>query len=319
MRIAFVLMALCAAAEAAEPAAAVERARAALQALDFAGAARVARAAISAGGARSEELVELYAILGEAASIAEGADAGERAFRVELALAPAHAPPVRASPVVAEQFRRARDWVLAHGTLHASHVVAVAPHGGGYRVRARVDGDPLAMVARSQLWYRQAGNAYVAATLDADGFVVPLGPGVIEYWIVFLDASGNQLLGIGDPAAPLQLVAAEAARRAPHRPLRTAAIAVGAAGVALLVTGIALNVIYAGDYAHLQQVCGSSCQPGQLSRLDVDRGISIAGYAGGAGLVLTAGVLFVIDAAQARRSADEPRSELPRPLEPPRR
>ena len=318
MRTVVVLLALSAVAGAAEPKADVAQARAQLASLDFAGAVRLARAAVLAGGHHADELAELYAITGEAASIAEGAEAGERAFRAALVLDPSHAPPARGSPVVAEPFRRARAWVQAHGALRASHGVTVGAEG--YRVRLSVDNDPLSAVAGRQLWFREAGGAFTPATLSGDTFVLPRQPGVVDYYAVLLDGAGNELLSIGDAARPLHLFSAGSVEPAsPHRPLRTAAIAVGAAGLALLVTGAALNGVYASEYSHLQTVCGSSCRGDQLSQLEVSRGVSIAGYAVGAGLGATAAVLLAIDLVQARRPADGSRRAPPRPQEPPRR
>lgn len=313
MRLSLVLIVCCLApATAGADSPAASDARRALQALDFAGALTSARAAIDAGGHHADELANLYGIVGEAAAVVEGADAGERAFRAELALAPAHAPPARSSPVVAAPFARARAWVLAHGTLRASHVVAAT--AAGYRVTTTVDSDPLAMVARRQLWWRDAGAMWSPAVVDHGDFVVPLRTGIVEYYVAFVDGAGNELLTLGDAARPLQLVAAAASSTvAPRHPLRAAAIGVGVAGVALLVTGLALDLVYASDYSHLEDVCGAHCTTTQLSRLDVDRGISISGYATGAGLVVTAAVLLSIDAWQARRRADEPRPAPPTP------
>jgi hypothetical protein len=318
MRLALLLTLFCAAANAVEPSG-LDEARRQLQALDFSGALRSARAAIAAGGHTSGELAELYGIAGEAAAVVEGADAGERAFRAELVLAPDHAPPARSSPVVARPFARAREWVLVHGALHVLHAVAATPESSGYRVSVTVASDPLGMVAQRQLWWRDAGDSYTPAILDGSDFVIPLRPGIVEYWIELVDGAGNELATLGEPARPLRLIATAAApppARA-HHPLRWSGVTLGVAGVALLSTGLALNLVYAADYGRLRDSCGGTCSPQQTSNLDVDRGVSIAGYAAGATLTATAVVLLSIDAWQSRRRADEPPAASPT-REPPR-
>jgi hypothetical protein len=288
----------------ADPAA-IDDARRSLQALDFSGALAKARSAIDAGGHTPAELSELYAIIGEAASVSEGAQAGEAAFRIALSIAPARPAPSRSSPVVQTPFGRARQFTEKNGVLRASHAVETQRGGLGFRVAVRVESDPLGLVARRQLWWRDRGGAFNPAVLEGDLFVVPLRPGLVEYYAQLVDAHGNVLSTIGEAQRPRELMAAPGPV---HHPLRIAGIATGVGGLALGITGLSLNLVYQRDYAHLQSVCAAACQPSQLSALDVDRGVAIAGYATGGALLATAAVLLAIDAWQSRSRADAPTS-----------
>jgi hypothetical protein len=156
-----------------------------------------------------KELVALYALRAELASIMDGPSVGESAFRRVLVLAPDHTPS-RATPIFAGPFAAAQRWVTAHGRLAVEHTVATPRPGSNTPVAITVASDPFAMVSGARVRHRVLGeDAWVAVPgLSMRPWLPPIPPGtVLEYYIEVVDASDNVLVQLGTAEAPMSVEA----------------------------------------------------------------------------------------------------------------
>jgi hypothetical protein len=156
-----------------------------------------------------KELVALYALRAELASIMDGPSVGESAFRRLLVLAPEHTPS-RSTPIFAGPFAAAQRWVKAHGPLAVEHTVAPPRPGSNTPIAISVTSDPFAMVAGARVRHRPLGeDAWVGVPgLSMRPWLPPIAPGtVLEYYIEVVDASDNVLVQLGSSEAPMSVEA----------------------------------------------------------------------------------------------------------------
>jgi hypothetical protein len=253
--------------------------RAVEQALDelrYGDARRLVDQALQEGRHERRELAELYLFAAEIASVLDGAEAGERDFRKLLVIDPEH-PLQRRTPVFAEPFARAREWVRSNGQLEVAGTVDAGPP---IAVEVRVIADPLAMVDHARLWVRE-GPSFRA--LDATGLRVAAPPGLVEYWVQVLDRSGDVVAELGGAEQPLRWIAP---REVPHRPpgrrsdrrLLGLGIGAGLTSLALLGGGIGFNVAARGEYHQLQTTCAPTCTQFDLNTLHTEESATYGLY-----------------------------------------
>ena len=188
--------------------------------LRYEDAGREVAEALRHGHHARKELVALYALRAEVASIVDGGSAGESEFRRLLVLAPDHAPP-RNTPIFSAPFARAQRWVAAHGHLEVEHKLGAAPRlGAPTPLVVVVTNDPLAMVADARLWVRMPGEtdfvAQPAASLRPSVPAIPPG-GAADYYLEMLDADDSVVAELGTAAEPFTLEAPTARPAPPPR------------------------------------------------------------------------------------------------------
>jgi hypothetical protein len=291
----------------------LDAANAAVRALDFDAAVVHLDAAVREGKHSLSEVIAIYELSGEALSIAQGVDAGERAFRKLLAIDPEHALPPHQSPVIAEPFQRARDFIAHNGALRVSHktIPIVARRR---EIRVNVDADPLSMVAGIAVHYKAESVGEFAMKSEAAlRAQIPVEEPT-DYYIDVLDRDGNVIATIGAPEHWIRVVPATAPgataskpaeqTRARPRVRRLQAIGLGLAvpSVGLLAAGIGLNVVAERDYSAALASCSPHCFDAQLGSLNLHKDLAIASYAVGATGLAAAAVLWIVDLAMHRRA-----------------
>ena len=269
-----------------------------------------------------EQLVALYALRGEVAAVLDGPAVAEAEFRKLLVLMPEHGPPSRATPVMNLPFQQARRWVNEHGHLTAEERILGTPRENlPTTVAVALTSDPLAMVARARLFYREnaaepfavAGETTLRQTLPA------LSPGgSCEYNLELLDAADDVVLRLGTSDTPLtiELPRAEVARaeRAPLqrepaarlpllevrrmpapdrprvRPLAIAGFTIAGFGALSLASGIGVDVDGRQQYDGLVRSCAPGCSNASIAQLHQYESAAI-------GLYTTAGLTLAASAA----------------------
>jgi hypothetical protein len=295
-------------------------ARRAIRELRYEDARPMLEASLARGHHTLAELTEIYALRGEVAAVAEGADVGEAEFRRLLVLAPEHAPPSRDTPVFMAPFNRARRWVALHGSLRVQHRVGVPKPNLETPITLTIANDPFAEVVGARLIFRRHFDEPFTA---GERTLRPLLPAIaagesIDYYLEILDNNDNVVAELGSALAPLHVdVPAETPeavppQRAPPPPPRVApgpphahVVArwtLGAAGLALMAAAIGVDVASKNDYDMLLQSCAPDCTgaPG-YDRFNAERNAALSLYPIAAATLTASIIIFIYDGARYRK------------------
>jgi hypothetical protein len=289
----------------------LEEARRAIRELRYEDARPLLEAALARGHHSLSELTELYALRGEVAAVAEGADVGEAEFRRLLVLAPEHAPPPRDTPVFATPFQRARRWVAVHGALHVQHRLGATPLPNVETpIALTIVNDPFGEVVGARLVYRhRIDEPFVTGERTLQPILPAVAAGAsLDYYLEILDNADNILAELGSATAPLHVdVPAAIGRRAtPGGSLpRSHAVArwtLSGLGLGLLVAAVATDVASKNDYDQLMQTCAPDCAgaPG-YDRFNSERNGALALYPLAAVTLTASAIIFIYDAARYRK------------------
>lgn len=326
-------------ARAADPASPLASAQQAMRELRYEDARADVEAAIRRGHHTRKELILLYTLRAEVASIVDGASVGEAEFRRLLVLAPDQPLP-RNTPVFAVPFGRAQRWVASHGHLEITHKIAAAPRPGAPTPLAvAVTIDPVAIVAGARLFVRLPEDrefvAQAGTSLRPSLPVISPGAEAL-YYIEAVDADDNVVAQLGTADEPFVLVGA-AARAAPapqpdrlperavveapaqaeiaasslvasaprrdRHPLRIGGGVLVALGLGALGAGIGIDVDGRHQLDQLQASCAPSCSASQVDGLKATEHTVIGLYAGAGAALATSFILFTVDLARSRHGS----------------
>jgi len=279
-------------ARAQQAAAGLRAAEARLEVLDFQGARALAQEALGVGDAGPEEVVRIYALLGQTlAAVGETASARE-ALQALLLLAPRFEYPPGTSPRVTGPLAQVRT---AHpGPLQVRVDSSVGPRGA-VRTVAQVSGDSRALVSGMRLYTLQGGQ-FLARTLPGSfplETVWQCSASTCPYFVAFLDAHGNEVFRRGSPyAAMLVKGAAEARAPVARKLVRAGTILAGASVAAGVVTAL-----FASRYRDADGRLGELTARRELTRyaeagaVDEQRRQAYAGTLVSGGVTLSTGAL----------------------------
>jgi len=162
---------------------------------------------------RYSDMVEIYELMGLTyAALGHNKKAREAYGRL-LMIDPEHKLPDYVAPRMGKALKEARAEHSKSGYIRASDVApASVTRGDPLTVEVRLENDPLGMVARVRVSYRQKGHTDLRQT------EVPAGPqarialdatilenqqtGDVEYWCTLLDRNGSELGFVGSTDAP---------------------------------------------------------------------------------------------------------------------
>jgi len=162
---------------------------------------------------------KLYASCGAAAWMRKKKKEATLAIRTALALDPTAAAPEGSSAAAAAAFDRERAWWSTHTPFGVTHVPPV-PRAGEPPVLELGVADELGVVAGARVSWRREGDwqttpvaprapgaATVSVTLPAEA-ALPAAGGLVEYYVVAVDAAGGPLAAVGSAEEPRTLVLA---------------------------------------------------------------------------------------------------------------
>jgi hypothetical protein len=295
----------------------LSEARRAIRELRYEDARPLLEAQLARGHHPLGELIELYALRGEVAAVAEGADVGEAEFRRLLVLSPEHAPPPRDTPVFATPFARARRWVAVHGFLRVQHRLGAPPQPDlATPITLSIANDPFAEVVGARLVSRRhfdepfsAGERTLRPVLPP----IPAGES-IDYYLEILDNKDNVLAELGSALSPLHVevpAKTPSSTPPPHATSRprgatasdlprghsVARWTLGAVGLGLLGAAIGTDVASKNDYDQLIQTCAPNCSsmtPG-FDRFYAERNAALSLYPIAAATLAASVVIFIYD------------------------
>jgi len=275
----------------------IERAEEHMEALRYDEAKVLVTEALEGGGLSKIQVTKALSILAELAAILEGPEAGERAFRRLLVLAPSQHQPSTSSPVVADPYVRAREWVESQGILEVAHsppksVLAGKP----VALEVSIQRDPLAMVAGARTSYRLPGGGFrllPGRSLSMSLPAVPSG-GYVEYYISVVDRYGNELSALGSKSSPLAVHAEGDAPSAKVRAApRPATWVVAGAGAVALVAAVTFDLAASSEYSTLESRCAPMCTGDELDTFRGRRRVAGALYLGAGALATTAIIMWL--------------------------
>ena len=263
-----------------------------LEVLDFQGARALAQEALGVGDAGPEEVVRIYALLGQTlAAVGETASA-RRALEALLLLAPQFEYPPGTSPRVTEPLEQVR--AAQAGPLQVRVDSTVGPRGA-VRTVAQVSGDSRALITGVRIYTLQGGQ-FLARTLPGS---FPLetawqcSSSTCPYFVAFLDVHGNEVFRRGSPyAAMLVKGAAEARAPVARKLVRAGTILAGASVAAGVVTAL-----FAFRYRDADGRLGELTERRELTRyaeagaVDEQRRQAYAGTLVSGGVTLSTGAL----------------------------
>lgn len=286
-------------------AARLARAEAAYRAVDFEAQRREASLALTAGGASSAELVQIYRLLGIAHAALGDADAARGAFLRLLALDPEIELERLLSPRLRAPYMEARGyWDLESVRFGAD----VRPMEGGTAAEVQLR-DPLRMVSRLRVLALGPPEHVLSELAPSERLTVRLEVGALpsgaERRLALLDAHGNTLLLRRLPEPPRTTNAAQHTAPAPRpdssrrAPVSASTLWLGAAGLTALGTGAVAHVI---REASAREWNGADCErAGYGTRMDqcasVDRArtaaerVAATAYAVGAASLATSVII----------------------------